>query len=183
MEKNEIIETPEKIEDIPPPDAAAPLANFPNLNPEKKPINYKSYFNFIQGDITTMKADVIVNSSTASMAPITGVSKSIHKKCGPSLLIYLKQNYYGILPGSFVDSPGFNLSCKAILHVCGPDKNEEGILSTIYDQCLNYCFNRNYHSIIFPCISTGGRKFNEEELPWVLVDCGLKNIKIIGKEI
>ena len=52
MEKNEIIETPEKIEDIPPPDAAAPLANFPNLNPEKKPINYKSYFNFIQGDIT-----------------------------------------------------------------------------------------------------------------------------------
>ena len=101
MEENEINEKPVKMENISPSDAPAPLANFPILNPETKTIDYKNFFHFIQGDITTMTADIIVNSSTASMVPIGGVSKSIHIKCGPSLLMYLKkiimEYYQGVL--------------------------------------------------------------------------------------
>lgn len=149
-------------------DMAAPETPFhstivPNDDSEKKPINYKDYFNYVQGDITEMKADVIVNSSTPNMKPLTGVSKSIHNKCGSSLLKYLTKNYYGILPGSFVESPNFKLKCKVILHASGPVKEDDLLLGTLYEQCLNYCFNHNYHSIIFPCICTGGRNFNEDK--------------------
>ena len=149
-------------------DMAAPKTPFHSTinqkdNSEKNPINYKDYFNYIQGDITEMKADVIVNSSSPNMKPITGVSKSIHNKCGSSLYKYLTKHYYAILPGSFVESPNYKLKCKVILHACGPDKEEDLLLGTLYEQCLNYCYNHNYHSIIFPCISTGGKKFNEDK--------------------
>ncbi len=111
-----------------------------------------------------MVADIIVNSSSPSMIPQMGVSKSIHNKCGPGLLKYLKANYNGILSGGIVDSPNFGLKCKKIIHVCGPyQKNESHReLETIYEQCLNYCFSHRYNSIIFPCISTGGSMFNED---------------------
>ena len=160
----------DKMQDLEAPQAIIPLKNFPTPDSNKKPINYKDYFNYIQGDITTMKADIIVNSSTSSMEPLTGVSKSIHIKCGSSLLKYLKKNYYAILPGSFVESPNFKLKCKVILHVCGPNKEDEQLLYTIYEQCLNYCFNHNYHSIIFPCISTGGRHFEEGRACYIAVN-------------
>ena len=166
----EIKEDIDNKDNMPPPATPIPLENFKNLNPEKNPINYKDYFEFVQGDITSMKADVIVNSSTSSMKPLCGVSKSIHNKCGTSLLKFLTNNYYGILPGSFVESPNYKLSCKKILHVCGPTKEDDHLLSAIYEQCLNYCFNHNYHSIIFPCISTGGRKFNEDKACFIAIN-------------
>lgn len=149
------------MEDMPPPETPIPLNEFGKIK-TKNPCNYKEYFSYIQGDITEMKSDIIVNSTIVSMEPLVGVSKSIHKKCGSALLKYLKSNYYGILPGSYVDSPGYSLKCQKILHVCGPDKNEDQLLANIYEQCLNYCFNHNYHSIIFPCISAGGRGFDED---------------------
>ena len=149
------------MEDMPPPETPITLNEFGKIK-SKNQCNYKEYFSCIQGDITQMKSDIIVNSTIISMEPLVGVSKSIHEKCGSALLKYLKKNYYAILPGSYVDSPGFSLKCKKILHVCGPDKNEEQLLSNIYTQCLNYCFNHNYHSITFPCISAGGRGFDED---------------------
>ena len=76
-----------------------------------------------------------------------------------SIIDHNDHNYYGILPGSFVESPNYKLSCKKFLHVCGPTKEDDHLLSAIYEQCLNYCFNHNYHSIIFPCISTGVYRF------------------------
>ena len=132
-------------DNMPAPATPISLENFKNLTPEKKPINYKYYFDFIQGDITSMKADIIVNSSSSSMKPLCGVSKSIQNKCGASLLKFLTKNYYGILPGGFAESPNYKLNCKKILHVCSPTIEDDHLLSTIYEQCLNYCFN---HDII-----------------------------------
>ena len=154
----------EDIHDMPPPDTPF----FQKIS--QTPCEYKDYFSYTKGDITTMKADVIVNSATVSMNPISGVSKSIHLKCGNKLIKYLKEHYYGILPGSFVESPGFSLNCKVILHACGPEKEDKVLLSIIYEQCLNYCFNHNYHSIIFPCISAGGRGFDEADASAIAVN-------------
>ena len=126
-------------------------------------VDYKQYFEYVQGDISKMKADVIVNSIPPGMYSTFGVCKSIHDKSGPNLLKYLKKNYHSVLPGGFVDSPGFKLGCKSIIHVSGPLKEESDLLKSLYQQCLYYCFSHDYHSIIFPCISTGGRGFEEEE--------------------
>ena len=111
-----------------------------------------------------MTADVIVNSSSPSMVPQMGVSKSIHNKCGPKLLKYLKSTYAGILTGGIVDSPNFGLKCKKIIHAVGPFRQNDAHrdLEIIYQQCLNYCFSNKFYSIIFPCISTGGSMFNED---------------------
>ena len=162
--KNENEEKEQEKDDI--QDTPAPSASLMNLNLNLKKLNidFSKIFFYVKGDITTMVADIIVNSSAPSMIPQMGVSKSIHNKCGSGLLKYLKSNYNGILPGGIVDSPNFGLKCKKIIHACGPyQKNESHReLETIYEQCLNYCFSHKYNSIIFPCISTGGSMFNED---------------------
>ena len=148
------------MDNMPAPDTVIPSKNSIKDNFS----NYKDYFEYVQGDITTLKADIIVNSSTGNFNPLTGVSKSIHNKCGTSLLNFLRKNYCGVLPGSFVESPNYKLKCKKILHVCGPNASEdEYLLVTLYEQCLNYCFSHDYNSIIFPCISAGGRGITEEK--------------------
>ena len=76
-------------EDIPAPSAS--VMNL-DLNLKKLNIDFSKIFFYVKGDITTMKADVIVNSSSPSMVPQMGVSKSIHNKCGSGLLKYLKSN-------------------------------------------------------------------------------------------
>ena len=78
-----------------------------NLNLKKLNIDFSKIFFYVKGDITTMVADIIVNSSAPNMIPQMGVSKSIHNKCGSGLLKYLKTNYNGILSGGIVDSPNF----------------------------------------------------------------------------
>ena len=152
----------------------APSASFHNLdlNLKKLSADYSHIFFFVKGDITTMAADVIVNSSTPDMTPQMGVSKSIHNKCGYKLLKYLKSNYAGILHGGIVDSPPFGLKCKNIIHAVGPYQNNDMIreLETIYEQCLHYCFSRRHKSIIFPCISTGGSMFNEDRACMIAIN-------------
>ena len=144
----------------------APSASVKNLdlNRRKLNIDFSKIFFYVKGDITTMTADVIVNSSSPSMVPQMGVSKSIHDKCGPKLLKYLKSTYAGILSGGIVDSPNFGLKCKKIIHAVGPFQQNDAHrdLEIIYQQCLNYCFSNRFYSIIFPCISTGGSMFNED---------------------
>ena len=144
----------------------APLAIVKDLDLNRKKLNidFSKIFFYVKGDITTMTADVIVNSSSPSMEPQMGVSKSIHNKCGPKLLKYLKSTYAGILSGGIVDSPNFGLKCKKIIHAVGPFQQNDAHrdLEIIYQQCLNYCFSNRFYSIIFPCISTGGSMFNED---------------------
>ena len=162
-DKKENVEKEQEYDNQDTPAPSASLMNL-NLNLKKLSVDFSKIFFYVKGDITTMVADIIVNSSSPSMIPQMGVSKSIHNKCGPGLLKYLKANYNGILSGGIVDSPNFGLKCKKIIHVCGPyQKNESHReLETIYEQCLNYCFSHRYNSIIFPCISTGGSMFNED---------------------
>ena len=159
-------ENEEKEQEFDNQDTPAPSASLMNLNLNLKKLNidFSKIFFYVKGDITTMVADIIVNSSAPNMIPQMGVSKSIHNKCGSGLLKYLKTNYNGILPGGIVDSPNFGLKCKKIIHACGPYQQNESHreLETIYEQCLNYCFSHKYYSIIFPCISTGGSMFNED---------------------
>ena len=160
-EKKDNIENEPNDEEIPAPSAS--YMNL-NLNMKKLDIDFSKIFFYVKGDITTMSADVIVNSSAPSMVGQMGVSKSIHNKCGSKLLKYLKSNYAGILPGGIVDSPNFGLKCKKIIHAVGPYQNNDSVrdLEIIYIQCLNYCFSHKYQSIAFPCISTGGSMFNED---------------------
>ena len=159
----------EDIQENPAPSAS--VSNL-NLNYKKSFYDFSNLFFYVKGDITTMKADVIVNSSSPNMLPLMGVSKSIHNKCGSRLLKYLSSNYNGILQGGIVDSPNFGLKCKKILHVVGPYQDNDSVrdLESVYEQCLHYCFSHKYYSIIFPCISTGGSKFNEERACMIAIN-------------
>ncbi len=167
--ENKKSEETKESEDNPAPSAS--VFNL-NLNLKKSSIDFSKIFSYIKGDITTVKADVIVNSSSPNMLPIMGVSKSIHNKCGSGLLKYLKSNYNGILQGSFVDSPNFGLKCKKIVHVVGPFQDNDKVrdLENVYDQCLHYCFSHKYYSIAFPNISTGGSMFNEDRAAMIAIN-------------
>ena len=86
-DKNKIENEQINDEDFPAPSAS--VKNL-DLNRRKLNIDFSKIFFYVKGDITTMTADVIVNSSSPSMVPQMGVSASIHNKYGPELLRYLK---------------------------------------------------------------------------------------------
>ena len=122
-----------------------------------------SMVEFVQGDITELKVDVIVNSADESMVSYVGVTKKINDICEGKVEKYLNLKFKGINEGSVVKTPGFKLKCKKIIHAVGPLGEKPEILSSIYTQCLDYCCNKGFQSIAFPCISVGSREYPREK--------------------
>lgn len=85
--------------------------------------------NIIQGDITTVHADAIVNAANPALRGGGGVDGTIHRAAGPSLLPFESWMYpHGTQVACPVITPAFNLAhpltgigAKHIIHVPGPD--------------------------------------------------------------
>ncbi|POT58725.1 O-acetyl-ADP-ribose deacetylase [Citrobacter amalonaticus] len=117
----------------------------------------------IQGDITQMAVDVIVNAANSSLLGGGGVDGAIHRAAGPALLDACKKvrQQQGECPtGHAVITLAGNLPAKAVIHTVGPvwqggEHNEAQLLQDAYFNCLNLALANGYHSVAFPAISTG----------------------------
>jgi O-acetyl-ADP-ribose deacetylase (regulator of RNase III) len=122
-----------------------------------------SRIKLIQGDITKLQVDAIVNAANSSLLGGGGVDGAIHRAGGPQILEECKQirNRQGSCKtGEAVITSGGNLKAKYIIHTVGPvwtggHNNEEQLLGNAYRNSLQLAVTRNISTIAFPNISTG----------------------------
>jgi len=131
----------------------------------------------IQGDITTLPLDVIVNAANSSLMGSGGVDGAIHDAAGPDLLeecIQIRRTSYpnGLPTGQAVITKGYNLPARHIIHAVGPiynkEENPEKMLQDAYRNSLDLTEKNNLKSIAFPAISTGIYGYPKEEAAQVV---------------
>ena len=113
----------------------------------------------IQGDITKLKVDAIVNAANCSLLGGGGVDGAIHRAAGPELLqACIPLN--GCETGQAKITPGFRLPAKFVLHTPGPVyrdglHGESKLLESCYRSCLELAEQNGCETVAFPAISTG----------------------------
>ena len=116
-----------------------------------------SILELVQGDITEMDTEAIVNAANANLILGGGVAGAIRRKGGPE--IQKECNMIGdTFVGGAVKTTGGNLKAKYVIHAVGPrmgEGNEDEKLKNATLNSLKLSDEENIKSISFPAISTG----------------------------
>lgn len=115
----------------------------------------------IEGDITRIPADAIVNAANSALIGGGGVDGAIHRAGGPAIMRELEQLRPRHCPtGSAVATSAGSLAARFVFHAVGPIyrdglHGEPELLASCYRKTLEMAVERACASISFPAISTG----------------------------
>ena len=141
----------------------------------------------VQGDITTMRVDAIVNAANTSLLGGGGVDGAIHRAAGSELLAECRK-LGGCETGNAKPTPGFKLPAKWIFHVVGPvwhggGHQEDELLESCYRRCLELARQHKVRTIAFPAISTGAYGFPPKRAAHIAIDTVRDNVAASGVEV
>ncbi len=113
----------------------------------------------VEGDITKLDVDAIVNAANTMLAPGGGVCGAIHRTAGPELAEACAE-LGGCETGEAKITPGFRLPARYVIHTVGPvwqggERDENHLLANCYRNSLVLAVEQGLASIAFPAISTG----------------------------
>ena len=149
---------------------------------------------FVEGDITKIPADAIVNAANSALAGGGGVDGAIHRAGGPSIMAELDKIRLEIgtcRTGDAVVTAAGNLPAKHVIHTVGPiyrdgTRGEPDRLACCYRTSLRLAQEHGAETVSFPSISTGVYGYPMAEAAQVAIrtvverlrqhDCAIKRV-------
>jgi O-acetyl-ADP-ribose deacetylase len=125
----------------------------------------------VQGDITKMQVDAIVNAANTSLLGGGGVDGAIHRAGGKAILeecIKIRNKQGGCKVGEAVITTAGNIPSKYVIHTVGPvwsqtKKDADELLANAYRNSLKLALANKVKTIAFPNISTGIYHFPKDK--------------------
>jgi len=135
----------------------------------------------MQGDITTLAVDAIVNAANSSLLGGGGVDGAIHRAAGPELLAECR-TLGGCPTGEARITGGYNLAARHVVHTVGPvysgKPQDKTLLMACYQNSLKLAAEYNAASIAFPAISCGVYGYPIAEACRIAVDTACSFLQI-----
>ncbi len=134
----------------------------------------------MQGDITTLEVDAIVNAANKSLLGGGGVDGAIHRAAGPELLAYCR-TLGGCETGEAKITMGYNLPARYVIHTVGPvysgRPEDKDLLARCYQNSLQLAVDHDVVTIAFPAISCGVYGYPIDEASKIAIDTTCEFLK------
>jgi len=131
----------------------------------------KTILELMQGDITDLDTDAIVNAANTALQLGGGVAGAIRRKGGPKIQEECNK-IGGTHVGGAVITTGGNLKAKYVIHAVGPVHGEEHEDEKLKDATLNslkLADKNRLKSLAFPAISTGIYGFPKDRCATIML--------------
>lgn len=134
----------------------------------------------VEGDITHLDVDAIVNAAKESLLGGGGVDGAIHRAAGPELLAECR-TLGGCPTGEARITSGYRLKARRVIHTVGPvwrggTQGEPELLARCYRNALALAVVEGLRSMAFPAISTGIYGYPRE----AAAEIAVREVRLIG---
>ena len=133
----------------------------------------KDRMEVVEGAITKLSANAVVNAANRSLLGGGGVDGAIHRAAGPGLLRECRM-LNGCLPGEAKLTGGHGLPARWVIHTVGPiwqggEKGEDEVLANAWRNSLKLAAGMEMDTVAFPSIGTGAYGFPLERAAAIAV--------------